>query len=56
MNGVRLLFAREAEGVYRLGHGTIPKMIKQRKLRGIRRGKRTLVSVSECERVLGVPA
>lgn len=51
---VRLLFVREAETMYRLRHGQIRAMIKAKRLRGIKRGRRTLVSAKQCEEVLGV--
>lgn len=45
----RLLFVREAEGVYRVGHGKIRALVKSKLLRSFRRGKRTLVSVKELD-------
>ena len=50
----RLLFASEADRLYRLSRGTVARMVKERRLRSIRRGKRTLVSAKECEQMLGV--
>ena len=54
MKDVRLLFAREADRMYRVSHGTTARLVRERRLRGIKRGKRTLVSAKECEQVLGV--
>ena len=53
---VRLLYVREAEHMYRIGHGKIRAMIKAKTLRGIRRGARTLVSAKQVEELLGVGA
>lgn len=53
---VRLLYVREAERLYRLGHGKIRAMVKAKTLRGIRRGARTLVSAKQVEEILGVSA
>ena len=53
---VRLLYVREAERMYRIGHGKIRAMIKAKALRGIRRGARTLVSAKQVEELLGVDA
>lgn len=50
----RLLYVREAERMYRIGHGKIRAMVKAKTLRGIRRGARTLVSAKQVEEVLGV--
>ena len=50
----RLLYVRQAERLYRVGHGVIRAMVLAKRLRGIRRGARTLVSAKQVEELLGV--
>lgn len=51
----RLLFAREADRMYRKRNGTCRRLWEQKKLPGRMEGRFLLVSAKRVEELLGVP-